>query len=416
MQHVQGLWYLIVFLTVPLSSSSQLEECQRSECVYFLDLLEIEVALVPAGIIEARQTVSPLPYNGIEPDVEPVTGADPTKCLSDGVRYLVCGPGEGVLSDGDIGLTDSVDVSDADQVRRFFVWHRDNGTVGLVFGSGSRGIPLVDSFSQVTYVDVYTLTVPSAKIEPPANTSFSTDLSQTTGTIITPETCVFSSSTTNTLMRSIYTLPTNPDDLIITFSFSPDTDWLFISEILLCSADPPFPISCDTPPLPTDPTTSTPTDSTTSTPTDPTTSTTTASLPPPPPTPHPLTLSSPPPTGATVTPDLRQPDSVSLTCSVASPPTAGYQYQWQWRKNGATLTSDTRLSIRPSDNTQSTSLLISGLRYSDAGDYMCEVEYAVCPDEVDCSGISPVTGNVHLELPGTYKHFQQIQSNLRVAN
>ena len=321
MQHVQGLWYLIVFLTVPLSSSSQLEECQRSECVYFLDLLEIEVALVPAGIIEGGQTVSPLPYNGIEPDVEPLTGQDPTKCLSDGVRFLVCGPGEGVLSDGDIGPTDSVDVSDADQVRRFFVWHRDNGTVDLVFGSGARGIPRVDDFSQVTYVDVNTLTVPSAKIGPPATTSFTTDLSQGAETTITPETCVFS-STTNTLMRSIYTLPPNPDDLIITFSFNPDTDWLFISEILLCSADPPSPISCDTPPPPT---------------TDPTMSTPTTSSPPPPPTPHPLTLSSPPPTGATVTPDLRQPDSVSLTCSVASPPTAGYQYQWQWRRNGATV-------------------------------------------------------------------------------
>ena len=326
--------------------------------------------IVSAGIIETGQTVSPLPYNGIEPDVEPLTGQDPTKCLSDGVRYLVCGAGEGVLSDRDIGPTDSVDVSDADQVRRFFVWHRENGTVGLVFGTGPRGTPVVD-LSQVTYVDVYTLTVLSAKIGPPDTTSFTTDISQEIETTITPETCVFSSPA-NTLMRSTYTLPSNPDDLIITFSFSPDTDWLFISEILLCSADLPSPISCDTPTSP----------------------------PPPPPTPHAFTLSSPPPTGATVTPDLRQPDSVSLTCSVASPPNAGYQYQWQWRRNGTTLTSDTRLSIRTSDNTQSTSLLISGLRYSDAGDYMCEVEYAVCPDEVDCSGTSPVTGNIHLELPG----------------
>ena len=237
----------------------------------------------------------------------------------------------------------------------------------------------------MTYVDVYTLSIPSAKIGPPDTTSFTTDLSQTTGTIIIPQTCVFPSSTANMLMRSTYTLPRNADDLLITFSFSSDTDWLFVSEILLCSADPPSPISCDTPPPPT---------------TDPTTSTPTPSPPPPPPTPHPLTLSSPPPTGATVTPDLRQPDSVSLTCSVASPPTAGYQYQWQWRRNGATLTSDTRLSIRPSDNTQSTSLLISGLSYSDAGDYMCEVKYSVCPDEVDCNRTSPVTGNIYLELPG----------------
>ena len=38
-----------------------------------------------------------------------------------------------MLSDGDIGPTDSVDVSDPDQVTRFFVWHRDNGSVGLAF-------------------------------------------------------------------------------------------------------------------------------------------------------------------------------------------------------------------------------------------------------------------------------------------
>ena len=334
--------------------------------------------IVPAGIIESGQTVSPLPYNGIEPDVEPLTGQDPTKCLSDGVRHFVCGPGEGVLSDGDIGPTNPVDVSDVDQVRRFFVWHRDNGTVGLRFGSGARGTSIVD-LSRVTYVDVYTSSVPSAKIGPPDTTSVNSELYHNPMTII-PETCIFSSSTANTLMRSSYTLPPNPYNLTVTFSFSPDTDWLFISEILLCSADPPSPISCDTPPTTTDPTTPTPTTS------------------PPPP----LTLSSPPSTGATVTPDLRQPDSVSLTCSVASPPTAGYQYQWQWSRNGATLTSDTQLSIRPSDNTQSTSLLISGLRYSDAGDYMCEVEYAVCPDEVDCNRTSPVIGSIHLELPGIY--------------
>ena len=31
---------------------------------------------------------------------------------------------------------------------------------------------------------------------------------------------------------------------------------------------------------------------------------------------------------------------------------------------------------------------------------MCEVEYAVCPDEVDCNRTSPVIGSIHLELPG----------------
>ena len=94
---------------------------------------------------------------------QPLTGQDPTKCLCNGANYLVCEPEEGVLSDGDIGPTDSVDVSDADQVSQVLL---DNGTVGLVFGSGSHGIPLVD-LSQVAYVDVYTLTIPSAKMGSP---------------------------------------------------------------------------------------------------------------------------------------------------------------------------------------------------------------------------------------------------------
>ena len=31
---------------------------------------------------------------------------------------------------------------------------------------------------------------------------------------------------------------------------------------------------------------------------------------------------------------------------------------------------------------------------------MCEVSYGTCPDEVDCSGITPVTGTILLNLPG----------------
>ena len=275
-----------------------------------------------------------------------------------------------MLSDGDIGPTHSVDVSDADQVHRFFVWHRDNGTVILEFAS--RGYPA--DLSNVSYVEVYTLSLPSAKIGPPETSTFNTDLTQGTETTITPQSYTFSSAD-NTLTRSIFNLTETPEDLFVTFRFNESTDWLFISEIKLCSADP---ISSPT--------------------TDPTTPPTSPPPTPPPPT---LTLSSLPPTG--VVPDLSQPDSVSLTCSVASPATDDYQYQWQWRRrDGAPLSSsDSRFSITHSPNTQSSStLLISGLRYSDAGDYMCEVSYGTCPDEVDCSGITPVTGTIRLNLPG----------------
>ena len=74
--------------------------------------------------------------------------------------------------------------------------------------------------------------------------------------------------------------------------------------------------------------------------------------------------SSPPPTGVTVTPDLTQPDWVTLTCSVDTPHTAptttngnGGRMGWHW---AATQTSY---------NQSTSSLLISGVRYSDAGVY-----------------------------------------------
>ena len=253
-----------------------------------------------------------------------------------------------------------------------------NGTVTLEFASAARGFPA--DLSNVSYVEVYTLSLPSAKIGPPETTTFITDLTLGTETTITPQSCTFSSAD-NTLTRSIFNLTETPEDLFVIFRFNESTDWLFISEIKLCSADPPSSISCDSSPT-TDPT---------SPPTSPPSS----------PTPPTLTLSSPPPTG--VVPDLSQPDSVSLTCSVASPATDDYQYQWQWRRrDGAPLSSsDSRFYITHSPNTQSSStLLISGLRYSDAGDYACEVSYGTCPDDVDCSGITPVTGTIRLNLPG----------------
>ena len=93
-------------------------------------------------------TVPPVAYNGIEPNT--------TDCIVGNI--LQC-TGRGVLRDGDIGPTHSVNVSDPDQVRRFFVWHRDNGNVTLLFtlDAGST------SFS-VSYIDIYTFSVPSDRI------------------------------------------------------------------------------------------------------------------------------------------------------------------------------------------------------------------------------------------------------------
>ena len=262
-----------------------------------------------------------------------------------------------MLNDGDIGPTHSVNVSDPDQVRRFFVWHRDNGTVRLQFFKNTHNLPI-----NVSYIDIYTLNIPSAGIGSPGTTTFARTHHGTNNDVsnVNTQSCSFSSST-NTLSRKTYTVSlTNISHLFISLHFSSaDIDWLFISEIELCEGTPPSSILCSV-----------------------------------------QLLSYPPPSGATVTPDLSQPDSVSLTCSVASPPTDDYQYQWQWWKNGTQLNNDNRLTITLTTNTQSSSLQISGLQYSDEGEYMCKVQYVMCPDGVDCREATPVTGRITLNLPG----------------
>ena len=333
---------------------------------------------VSAIFTGTEDTGAPVAYSGIEPDT--------TNCeVNSAGSYILCSVGS-VLSDGDIGPTHSVDVSDPDQVHRFFVWNRVNGTVALQF-------QINNAFSRfnVSYIDIYTLSVPSARIGSPGTTSFITieGMSFIIVSSLNTQSCSFSSSA-STLSRTTFNMSlTNIKALFIRFEFtSQDIDWLFISEIQLCEGNAPSSISCDPPP--TDPPTQTPP------PTDPPTQT-----PPPPlsPTPPPITLA---PLPSPVTPDLRQPDSVSLTCSVASPATDDYQYQLQWWKNGTLL--NTRFTITHTTNTQSSSLHISGLGYSDEGEYMCRVQYAMCPDGVDCSGATPVTGNIQLNLPGKLVH------------
>ena len=266
-----------------------------------------------------------------------------------------------MLNDGDIGPTHSVNVSDPDQVHRFFAWHQDNGTVTLQFFKNNYLLPF-----SVSYIDIYTLSIPSAGIGSPGNTTLNArtytghGINNEDVSDVTTQSCSFSSNT-NTLSRNTYNISlTNVFKLFISLHISSaDIDWLFISEIQLCEGTPPSSILCSVQPL-----------------------------------------SYPPPSGASVTPDLSQPDSVSLTCSVASPPTDDYQYQWQWWKNGTQLNNDNRFTLAHTTNTQSSSLQISGVQYSDEGEYMCRVQYVMCPDGIDCREATPVTGRITLNLPG----------------
>ena len=64
------------------------------------------IFVVHTSVSENGATAAPVTFNGIPPNT--------TNCQFVGLRLFLCRPGQGVLSDGDIGPTHSVDVSNAD--------------------------------------------------------------------------------------------------------------------------------------------------------------------------------------------------------------------------------------------------------------------------------------------------------------
>ena len=87
------------------------------------------------------------------------------------------------MNDGDIGPTHSVNLSDPHQVRKFFVW---NGVVRLQFPECGDSTPPYS----VSYIDIYTLSVPSAGIVSPGTTTFTANTGPVSN--ITPQSCSFS--------------------------------------------------------------------------------------------------------------------------------------------------------------------------------------------------------------------------------
>ena len=282
--------------------------------------------------------------------------------------------GQNVLRDGAIGSTD---VSDADQVHKFFVWHRTIQSFSIEL---RLTLP-----SAVSHVDIYTLNLESAKIglrEKPTVTAISLSGHESDATNISS--CIFEEEEKSLVITRLLVKEREVVQLMIEFRFSDaaNNDWIFISEIELFQEDDESQVICKTSYDSTVPSES---------------DSVRQRLP---------LLSIPPPTGATVIPDLDHPDSVIMTCSVISP-TNDYTYQWQWWRNGTLLSNDTRFTITQTTNTQSTSLLIADLRYSDEGSYACLVQFSDCSENVDCSYETQVKGTIHLELPSKL-HFHFI--------
>ena len=100
----------------------------------------IFIITVTTTVRETGTTTEPATYNDIEPNGD--------GCLIQDM-FLRCELGEGVLSDGDIGPTHSVDLNDREQVQKFFIWHRNDGIVSLQFEE-SPGVDFT-----ISYVDIY---------------------------------------------------------------------------------------------------------------------------------------------------------------------------------------------------------------------------------------------------------------------
>ena len=111
----------------------------------------------------------------------------------------------------------------------------------------------------------------------------------------------------------------------------------------------------------------------------------------------PIALLHPPISGAIMTADLLQSDSISFTCSIAGSQSYKHKYSWKWEKSGETISTGGKFTITQMQDIKtspSSTLKVSGLHYSDAGLYSCKVKYTTC------TMCYPTTGNFMLDLPG----------------
>lgn len=354
---------------------------------------------------------SPEYYNSVEPNL--------TGCTDDG--SLCTG---GILNDADIGPITDIDTTDPNHIRRFYTWQVDSiSQVFLRYHSIGR-----QPFN-FSYVNIYALVDSLAGIGIPMAPTVTAYEFDTSVRATMVDTCSYTASDI-TIIKMTLMLPSTIEVRRVDIHFrNLGVRWLFISEIELCQGTPESSLTCVAPtsvsttvnlmvtnttvPMSTysamlrmpQPSSTAAQDQTTDD--MPKTSISfseamvvTSSVPSytfqPAPTlilsPS-ITLLSPPPTGLTITPDFNQPNSVSLSCSVTNDK---YQYHWHWWKNGQLLSNNNKFAITNTTNTQSTTLLISSLQYSDAGDYVCKV---VCSNDAHHK---EAIGNIILSLPGMF--------------
>ena len=283
--------------------------------------------MFPTATVTQFDATAPTQFNGISSDV--------SQCFP-GERVM-CGMNVGAaITDNDNGPS-SVDLSSEADVQRFFT----------LFCEADIDFLLSES-TELASLELYFLNYPSQRIGLPAIELFSfDDIIDQSGTRIS---YVLNnndvlSSTDNIRRKVTLAILANQNlgsysRLRINFSYTgvSDIDWLFLSEINLCSGTP--------------------------------TAITTQSR---------VELSSNDPS-----------NSVQLRCSVSS---VG-MFQWQWRRDNTVL-SGGRFQTSTVDGTKTGILNVTGLRSSDKGSYTCRVTRQGLPSTQQESSIT-------LVLPGKF--------------
>jgi len=272
------------------------------------------------GGMEARSgsviLTSPSVFNGI---------ASSCPEFDRNTNTMACG-GTSVIIDGNSGPT-APNLTSANDIRMFFTWQRRASENFLIVFN------LVQS-STISSIELYFLSYPTRRIGLPSIQLIGIPISDR-GSLLsltsgTPMNYTFSEvfiSQENTINRVTLFILSNPGPhgalrLQMSFTGVDNIDWFFLSEVNICTGTIPSQSTSDGERVVLESSSSTPT-------------------------------------------------SVVLNCTVS---VAGV-FQWRWKQGSSILQNGGRYQITVADGTRTSKLNISQLRFTDAGNYTCEVRH-----------------------------------------
>ena len=281
------------------------------------------ITIYHTAIIIASSTVQPTWDILTEPSVFNGIASSLQNCFSYTPNATVCGYDD-VIIDGSTGPT-VPNLTSANDIRMFHTWQRQSSEDFLIV------LGLVAS-STISSIELYFLSYLTQRISLPSIQLFGVPYGYPFVPLYeaTPINYTFSEdfiprdNTTNKVMLLVLSNPGPYDSLRLQMSFTgvDNIDWFFLSEVNVCTATIHFqsPSDCERNVLESSSGTST---------------------------------------------------SVVLNCTVLG---AGV-FQWHWKQSNATLQNGGRYQITVADGTRTSKLNISQLRFTDAGNYTCEVRH-----------------------------------------